>query len=553
MYDYKNQEKQAPVQCKVNRTGLPDRLKAGIEYYGGYDMSHVKVHYNSAKPAQLQAHAYTQGNNIYVAPSQEKYLPHEAWHVVQQMDNRVAPTMQFAGFKVNGDKGLEREADMMGDKAMSFNEAGQCSRNSVRCAQTPTASPGITQHKSMKPTRKCTSDDSVAQLKLNISMWQTLQFGCPPEELEKVSKHTGEYLGLKSVIELNGDDKHFVLGSGTWSDLVEYIITGREDANIRELASSELKYQHLPYSRGIEFLILFASGMDQRNLETKEKNNAMQKASGVEESNKRLIKEKRDLSDKSEKQCEFLEKLKTELAETTGALRKTISDLNDEISSLKKKNIATENEKSQASIIFNNRIKELAATIDGLNNEVTALKGRNEELETEKNKANTSLSNAKNLLTRLKGEVMNQVRYLSYHYLTATQMILIYNEAVQAFDPKYNNPNNVAFYSMHQTENIFDFGVSIFVMHGMKNKMAHNILLLGTLLRAFGAISSEAAGTENFDKEYFDVTYPAGVALNFLGAVISSIGVYMESKTQRALIAETKEEIDRVVGGPETV
>ena len=45
-------------------------------------MDDVNVHYNSNKPAQLQAHAYAQGTDIHLGPGQEKHLPHEAWHVV---------------------------------------------------------------------------------------------------------------------------------------------------------------------------------------------------------------------------------------------------------------------------------------------------------------------------------------------------------------------------------------------------------------------------------------------------------------------------------------
>lgn len=111
-----------PIQAQVaetaNKTGLPDNLKAGIENLSGYSMNDVKVHYNSAKPSQLQAHAYAQGTDIHLAPGQEKHLPHEAWHVVQQMQGRVKPTMQIEGkVNVNDDAGLEKEADMMGAKA----------------------------------------------------------------------------------------------------------------------------------------------------------------------------------------------------------------------------------------------------------------------------------------------------------------------------------------------------------------------------------------------------------------------------------------------------
>ncbi|MGB0563013.1 MAG: DUF4157 domain-containing protein [Spirulinaceae cyanobacterium] len=100
-----------------NRTGLPDKLKTGVEQLSGYDLSGVRVNYNSPKPAEVQAHAYTQGTNIEVARGQERHLPHEAWHVVQQMQGRVKPTMQMNGVGVNDDGGLEREADVMGKRA----------------------------------------------------------------------------------------------------------------------------------------------------------------------------------------------------------------------------------------------------------------------------------------------------------------------------------------------------------------------------------------------------------------------------------------------------
>jgi hypothetical protein len=112
------------IQKKDNKTGLPDQLKAGVENLSGYSMDDVKVHYNSAQPAQLNAHAYAQGTNIHVAPGQEKHLAHEAWHVVQQKQGRVKPTMQMKGkVAVNDDKGLEHEADVMGNRVMQNKQA----------------------------------------------------------------------------------------------------------------------------------------------------------------------------------------------------------------------------------------------------------------------------------------------------------------------------------------------------------------------------------------------------------------------------------------------
>ncbi|WDF65958.1 eCIS core domain-containing protein [Flavobacterium sp. KACC 22763] len=109
------------LQRKANNTGLPDNLKSGIENLSGHSMDDVKVHYNSDKPAQLNAHAYAQGTDIHIASGQEKHLPHEAWHVVQQKQGRVKPTLQMKGkVNVNDDKGLESEADIMGTKALNY-------------------------------------------------------------------------------------------------------------------------------------------------------------------------------------------------------------------------------------------------------------------------------------------------------------------------------------------------------------------------------------------------------------------------------------------------
>jgi hypothetical protein len=112
------QGKFEPVQKKKNNTGLPDNLKSGMENLSGMRLDHVKTHYNSSKPAAVQAHAYAQGNNIHLASGQEKHLPHELAHVVQQAQGRVKPTTTVNGMAVNDNVGLETEADGMGAKAL---------------------------------------------------------------------------------------------------------------------------------------------------------------------------------------------------------------------------------------------------------------------------------------------------------------------------------------------------------------------------------------------------------------------------------------------------
>jgi Domain of unknown function (DUF4157) len=115
-----------------NRTALPNKLKAGIESLSGLAMDDVKVHYNSPKPAEVKALAHTQGSNIYVGQGQEKHLPHEAWHVVQQKQGRVKPTdVLTKGASINDDPGLEREADEMGARASQAGFSEHVQKNNL--------------------------------------------------------------------------------------------------------------------------------------------------------------------------------------------------------------------------------------------------------------------------------------------------------------------------------------------------------------------------------------------------------------------------------------
>ena len=110
----------APSQARHTSSkaaALPDGLKSGVEALSGFPLGGVDVHYNSPEPARIGALAFTRGTDIHVAPGEERHLPHEAWHVVQQMQGRVAPTMQLKGVSINDSGALEREADVMGSRA----------------------------------------------------------------------------------------------------------------------------------------------------------------------------------------------------------------------------------------------------------------------------------------------------------------------------------------------------------------------------------------------------------------------------------------------------
>lgn len=132
--EYKQKE-QEPVRMETSRpnlTGIPTQMKLDFEQRSGLPFDDVRVHYNSDKPAQIQAWAYTQGKQIYVAPGQERHLPHELGHIVQQKLGKVRPTGFIHGLPVNDQPDLESGADalsraggaMLSDGAAK--EAGMC-------------------------------------------------------------------------------------------------------------------------------------------------------------------------------------------------------------------------------------------------------------------------------------------------------------------------------------------------------------------------------------------------------------------------------------------
>lgn len=103
-----------PLQMRTaapNVTGIPDAIKTRFENLSGFSFDDVRVHYNSDRPAQLRALAYTQGNQVYIAPGQEKHLGHELGHVVQQKQGLVTADGRINGMPVNRSERLEALAD----------------------------------------------------------------------------------------------------------------------------------------------------------------------------------------------------------------------------------------------------------------------------------------------------------------------------------------------------------------------------------------------------------------------------------------------------------
>lgn len=120
------------VQAKQN-PDLPEQLQASMETSFGEDFSNVKIHKDSHQANQLNALAFTQGNDIHFARGQfnpnsksgKQLVGHEFAHVHQQRQGKVAPTNQFQGMPVNDDQSLEAEADQQGKGAVQAKFSGR--------------------------------------------------------------------------------------------------------------------------------------------------------------------------------------------------------------------------------------------------------------------------------------------------------------------------------------------------------------------------------------------------------------------------------------------
>ncbi len=192
-----------PVGVSVaspNRTGLPDMLKSGIESLSGLAMDDVRVHYNSSKPAGLQALAYTQGTDIHVGPGQERHLPHEAWHVVQQKQGRVKPMLRAKGMSINNDNGLEHEADMMGTKALG-------TKNKFSVTQASAESNLTVQRVAANPFRLPSTNQNVVQLATRLAF---------ETDLNGKSKITATQHNRSAV---HGTAVKWVLNNGAWGSV----------------------------------------------------------------------------------------------------------------------------------------------------------------------------------------------------------------------------------------------------------------------------------------------------------------------------------------------
>ena len=110
---------------KGNMTGIPTSMKNYYETASGLSFDDVRIHYNSGRPAQLWALAYTQGNHVYIGPGQEQHLPHELGHVIQQKTGRVPVTGYINGLPLNDSPALEQQADAISSMTTAIPSTNQ--------------------------------------------------------------------------------------------------------------------------------------------------------------------------------------------------------------------------------------------------------------------------------------------------------------------------------------------------------------------------------------------------------------------------------------------
>jgi predicted SprT family Zn-dependent metalloprotease len=111
---------------------LPEQLRTRMQTSYGADFSDVKIHESSHLAKDLNAKAYTQGNEIHFAPGEyspgtaagQEILSHELSHVIQQREGRAKATHQEKGYDISDQVELENEADRHAKIATSGGKIG---------------------------------------------------------------------------------------------------------------------------------------------------------------------------------------------------------------------------------------------------------------------------------------------------------------------------------------------------------------------------------------------------------------------------------------------
>ena len=118
MMQQKKPELKKTQALPPNRTGMPAQLKTQFERASGLPLDDVRVHYNSESPADFDAGAYALGNHVYLAPGQQRLLPHELGHVLQYKSRALPASSPVHGMSVCARPAIERQADEYGACAL---------------------------------------------------------------------------------------------------------------------------------------------------------------------------------------------------------------------------------------------------------------------------------------------------------------------------------------------------------------------------------------------------------------------------------------------------
>lgn len=116
----------SPSLATKRNKNLPEDLQNKMEKSFGQDFSGVKIHKDSKDAKDLNARAFTQGDNIHFKSGEfdphslsgQELIAHELSHVVQQRQGMVQETHKENGFSVNSEISLEKKADVEGQKAI---------------------------------------------------------------------------------------------------------------------------------------------------------------------------------------------------------------------------------------------------------------------------------------------------------------------------------------------------------------------------------------------------------------------------------------------------
>lgn len=188
------------IQRAAHPGGLPEPLRAGVERLSGMSLDDVQVRRNSSRPAQVGALAYAQGDEIHLGPGQDEHLAHEAWHIVQQREGRVRQTLQLKASAINDDEALEREADVMGQRALAAGREATAPRG-ADAAASPAARPTV---------RRAISVGRVMQL-LNAKDKKALN--AIKDDVAALTDGRSRWNAIKKALGTSGTDQNVIDGA----------------------------------------------------------------------------------------------------------------------------------------------------------------------------------------------------------------------------------------------------------------------------------------------------------------------------------------------------